>query len=155
QQGHRLQLEHVAAGPRQRARRRVALADAGAVGEEDHVELAALGGLGAADIVLDMQGAIRRHVGMAPGGRVIAVAADRKPEPHLASRHRFVSSGGGCHAGVFLIKDERLQCATSSPFWLKARWAKMTMPWPGRDLLSRISSTSDSTRTVSPWNSGL
>src|SRR6185436_14983664 len=58
---------------------------------EDHVELAALGGLGAAHIMLDMQRAVGRHIGMAPGGRVIAVAADRQPEPHLACRHHFVS----------------------------------------------------------------
>ena len=68
-------------------RRIVALANAGAVGEEDHVELAALGGLGAAHIMLDVQRAVGRHVGMAPGGRVIAMAADRQTEPHLACRH--------------------------------------------------------------------
>ena len=36
------------------------------------------------------------------------------------------------------------------PFWLKARRAKMTMPSPGRDLLSRISSTSDGQHTALP-----
>jgi hypothetical protein len=87
QQGHRFQLDHVAAGPGERATRRVALANAGAVGKEDHVEPAALGDLGALHIMLDVQRAIGRHVGMAPGGRVITMAAYRQTESHLACRH--------------------------------------------------------------------
>ena len=74
--------------------------------------------------------------------------AVRQPAQVASARNGLVSrpdaaAEGSYHAGVFLIRDERLQWATSSPFWLKARWAKMTMPSPGRDLLSRISTTSD------------
>jgi hypothetical protein len=95
QQRHRFQLDHVPAGPRQRAARIVALANAGTVGKEDHVELAALGDLGTLHIMLDVQRAVGRHIGMAPGGRVIAMAADRQTEPHLACRHHSVSSREG------------------------------------------------------------
>ena len=51
-------------------------------------------------------------------------------------------------------KDERRQCATSSPRWLYARWANVTIPSFGRDLLSRTSSTSLSIRSVSPTKIG-
>src|ERR1700730_3038847 len=87
QQRHRFQLAHVPAGPGQRATRMIALTNAGAVGKEDHVELAALGDLGALHIMLDVQRAVGRHIGMAPGGRVIPMAAYRQTEPHLACRH--------------------------------------------------------------------
>jgi hypothetical protein len=94
QQRHRFQLDHVPAGPRQRAGRHIILADTGTVGEEDHVELAALGDLGAAYIMLDMQRAVGRHVGMAPGGRMITMTADRQTESHLACCHHCASSQG-------------------------------------------------------------
>ena len=87
QQRHRLHLDHVRAGAAQRAGRIVALADAGAVGEEDQIELAALGDLRIAHIMLDMQRAIGWYIRMAPGRRVVAIAADRHAQSHLACRH--------------------------------------------------------------------
>src|SRR5262249_42712194 len=48
------------------------------------------------------------------------------------------------------IRAVRLQLATNSPRWLKARCRKRTIPFCGRDLLSRNSSTSVSTCSVSP-----
>ena len=96
QQRHRFQLDHVPAGPRQRATRNIVLTNSGTVGKEHHVELAALGDLRAAHIVLDAQRAVGRHIRMAPGGRVITVATDRQTEPHLAfSHHPFSSLKGG------------------------------------------------------------
>ncbi len=78
----------------------IALANAGTVGEEDHVELAALGRLGAPHIMLDVQRAVGRHVGVAPGGRVITMAADRQAEPHPACRHHSVPLGQDWHRTI-------------------------------------------------------
>jgi len=77
QQRHRFQLDHVPPGPAERATRIVSLTNAGTVGKEDHIELAPLRDLGAAHIMLDVQRAVGRHIGMAPGGRVITMAAYR------------------------------------------------------------------------------
>ena len=92
QQRHRFQLDHVSAGPRQRATRIVALTNSGAVGKEDHVELAPLGDLGAAHIMLDLQCAVGWHIRVAPGGRMITMAADRQAEPHIACSHHAIPS---------------------------------------------------------------
>jgi hypothetical protein len=51
------------------------------------IELAAFGGLRAAHVVLDLQRAVGRNVRMAPGGRVVAMAADRHSDTHLALVH--------------------------------------------------------------------
>src|SRR3569832_631924 len=59
------------------------------------------------------------------------------------------------HFGVLCIRALRLHWATVSPRWLMALCSNRTMPWDGRDLLSRISSTVVSTRSVSPWKTGL
>src|SRR6516225_5265285 len=48
---------------------------------------AAFGSLCAAHVVLDLQRAAGRNVRMAPGGRVIAMAADRHSDTHLALVH--------------------------------------------------------------------
>src|SRR6516225_9112611 len=72
--------------PRSTARL-VALANSGAISEENHIDLAAFGSLCAAHVVLDLQRAVGRNVRMAPGGRVIAMAADRHSDTHLALVH--------------------------------------------------------------------
>ena len=48
----------------------------------------------------------------------------------------------------------RSNTQTSVPCWLKPRVCTVTIPACGRDLLSRLSSTSDSADRVSPTNSG-
>ncbi len=73
--------------------RNVALANSGPVGEEDHIELAALGDLRAARVMLDMQRAVGWHIRMTPGGRVVTVVAYRQAKPHFKIRHRSVPSG--------------------------------------------------------------
>ena len=93
QQRHRFQFEHVPAGSGQRATGIIALTNAGPIGEEDHIELATLGDLGAAHVMLDMQRAVGWHIRMTPGGRVVTVAAYRQAKPHFASRHRSVPPG--------------------------------------------------------------
>src|SRR5580693_3923764 len=65
----------------------VALANSGAISEENHIDLAAFGSLCAAPVVLDLQRAVGRNVRMAPGGWVIAMAADRHSDTHLALVH--------------------------------------------------------------------
>jgi uncharacterized membrane protein YfcA len=49
--------------------------------------LAAFAGLRAAHVVLDPQRAVGRNVRMAPGGRVVTMAADRHSDTHLALVH--------------------------------------------------------------------
>src|SRR5947209_7187587 len=48
----------------------------------------------------------------------------------------------------------RLNSATSAPSWLYARVWTLTVPRSGFDLEGLTSSTSDSTNSVSPWNTG-
>jgi hypothetical protein len=65
----------------------VALANADAVGEEDEIALAALGRLGAAGVVLEPQRAVGGHVGMTPGGGMVAEAADGHADMHPLALH--------------------------------------------------------------------
>src|ERR1039458_2215119 len=48
----------------------------------------------------------------------------------------------------------RLNSATSTPSWLKTRVCTLTVPRSSLDCDSFFSSTSDSTNSVSPWNTG-
>jgi hypothetical protein len=45
-----------------------------AISEENHIDLAAFGSLCGAHVVLDLQRAVGRNVGMAPGGRVVTMS---------------------------------------------------------------------------------
>src|SRR5690606_33823429 len=78
---------------------------------------------------------------------LLAVARDEQHRAQHARRR--------AHCGFLSIRPLRLQCATSSSRWLKARCAKTTMPFCGRDFDSRTSSTSVWKRKVSPWNTGF
>jgi hypothetical protein len=62
-------------------------ANSRAIGEKDHIELAAFCRLCAAHVGLDMQRTIGRDVRMAPGGGVVAMATDRHSDTHLALVH--------------------------------------------------------------------
>src|SRR6516165_11308175 len=57
------------------------------ISEENHIDLASFGSLCAAHVVLDLQRAVGRNVRMAPGGRVVTMAADRHSDTHLALVH--------------------------------------------------------------------
>ena len=58
-------------------------------------------------------------------------------------------------AGFFRgTSTNRLNSATSTPSWLKTRVCTLTVPRSGLDFDSFFSSTSDSTNSVSPWNTG-
>src|ERR1700747_2714770 len=48
----------------------------------------------------------------------------------------------------------RLNSATSRPSWLSTRVCTRTVPRSGFDCEGRTSSTSDSQKSVSPWNTG-
>src|SRR5262249_9502630 len=58
------------------------------------------------------------------------------------------------HAGLRIIRPFLRQYTTSSSRWLNPRCSKVTMPWVGRDLLSRIATTLVSVRNVSPAKTG-
>ena len=58
-------------------------------------------------------------------------------------------------AGFFSSSAVRVHSHTSSSRWLKLRWAQVTIPALGRDLLSRTARHSVSLRSVSPANTGL
>lgn len=60
------------------------MTNSGAIGEENHIELAALGNLCAVHVVLDVQRRVGRDGGMAPGGLVVTMASDRHADLHFA-----------------------------------------------------------------------
>ena len=47
-----------------------------------------------------------------------------------------------------------MNSATSTPSWLSTRVCTFTVPLSGLDFDSFFSSTSDSQKSVSPWNTG-
>src|SRR6185503_2668335 len=77
------------------------------------------------------------------GDLALAVGGDEQPRARL---HQ---------SGFFSISAVRVISHTSSPRWLKARCAQVTIPALGRDLLSRSSRHSLSQRSVSPAKTGL
>src|ERR1051325_3768834 len=83
QEGNRLEFGDFIPGAAQRACGNVAATDADSVGKEDHIEFAALGGLGVAQVIFVVERCPRRHFGMTPRRRVVANAAHREPELHL------------------------------------------------------------------------
>src|SRR5262245_19374581 len=87
QQRHGLQFDDLIARARQRARRTIAFPDANPIGKKDKVALAALGSQRTAPIVCKPEGAIRGHVGMASGRRMISEPPDRHPKVHLPAAH--------------------------------------------------------------------
>src|SRR5919109_2235908 len=62
-----------------------------------------------------------------------------------------VSAGPGWRFGT---RTTRLNSATRTPSWLCTRVWTLTVPRSGLDWDSRFSSTSDSTKSVSPWKTG-
>jgi hypothetical protein len=80
-------VDAVQVSPLRRARHRlhVGLAHTGVVGEEDHVELGALGGLRDFDVMLEIDAGVGLRLGMPPGGDMMTGRVEEGAEPELAA----------------------------------------------------------------------
>jgi hypothetical protein len=85
-------------------------ADADAVRQEHHVELAALGGLRERRVVLEIEAAVGARVGMAPGGDVVTGGGEEGSEVHLAGHG--VALGERVRRGV-PARNARMSSAAS------------------------------------------